>query len=201
MSKLTKEDILFLSNLKQELLQQDLEQTDQQANPKYWGIMETKYEQPCWEEDADYFIILVKEYYGDTQTFTDPNDFKNYIDTYFIQDLDTFDWEDDEKEDILDEWSSLTANTDDLINFYENYCDGEVSLLPVKDIEVLSKDTGCFLTKKAAQKYINNFGYNHSNPRTYAMTAYRNFELERLLNIIKSIDWQSIEMVESKENK
>ena len=38
------------------------------------------------------------------------------------------------------------------------------------------------------KEYVEKYTYNHSQPRTYAMTAYRNFELERLLNILKTID-------------
>lgn len=40
----------------------------------------------------------------------------------------------------------------------------------------------------AKKEYIKKYSYNHRNPHTYAMTAYRNFELERLLNILKTID-------------
>lgn len=37
-------------------------------------------------------------------------------------------------------------------------------------------------------KYIENFGYNHNDPKTYCMHAFRNFELEKLINIIKKIN-------------
>jgi hypothetical protein len=49
----------------------------------------------------------------------------------------------------------------------------------------ISRDTGAFLTKRACKEYIERFGYNHYKPHTYAMTAYRNFELERLLKILR----------------
>ena len=40
----------------------------------------------------------------------------------------------------------------------------------------------------ACKEYIEKCHYNHSKPHTYAMTAYRNFELERLLNILKTME-------------
>jgi len=44
-----------------------------------------------------------------------------------------------------------------------------------------------FKRKKNAELECLRDAYNHSQPRTYAMTAYHNFELERLLNILKTI--------------
>ena len=49
-------------------------------------------------------------------------------------------------------------------------------------------ETGAFLTKRACQEYISCYGYNHSRPHTYAMTAYRNYELARLLKILKTME-------------
>ena len=57
----------------------------------------------------------------------------------------------------------------------------------------VSENTGAFLTKRACQKYIDKFGYNHRDPKTYAMTAFRNFELERLLNILKNLKFNNNE--------
>ena len=58
----------------------------------------------------------------------------------------------------------------------------------VYDVDELCRFTGAFITKRACKEYVEKYAYNHSQPRTYAMTAYRNFELERLLNILKTID-------------
>ena len=45
-----------------------------------------------------------------------------------------------------------------------------------------------FKRKKNAELECLRDAYNYSQPRTYATTAYHNFELERLLNILKTID-------------
>jgi hypothetical protein len=54
--------------------------------------------------------------------------------------------------------------------------------------ERISRETGAFLTKRACKEYIERYGYNHSKPHTYALTAYRNFELARLLKILKTME-------------
>lgn len=66
----------------------------------------------------------------------------------------------------------------------------------MEEDDVLSQTTNCFLTKKAAQEYIKNYSYNHTNPRIYAMTAYRNFEFEHLLNILTNLNIDDIKVDE-----
>jgi len=43
-------------------------------------------------------------------------------------------------------------------------------------------------TIELEKEYIEKYGYNHNQPRTYAMTAYRNFELMHLLKILKNFE-------------
>ena len=60
----------------------------------------------------------------------------------------------------------------------------------VEKVKRITPFTGAFLTKRACKNYIERYGYNHNDPHTYAMTAYRNFELVRLLNILKTIKFE-----------
>lgn len=64
----------------------------------------------------------------------------------------------------------------------------DVSVVWTEEHSRLSEETGAFLTKRACQEYICRYGYNHSRPHTYAMTAYRNYELARLLKILKTME-------------
>lgn len=59
--------------------------------------------------------------------------------------------------------------------------------------EVITRETGAFLTKRACKEYIEHFGYNHIKPHTYAMCAYRNFELARLLKILKAMPLEDVQ--------
>jgi hypothetical protein len=66
----------------------------------------------------------------------------------------------------------------------------EVRLVDVEKRSEISRQTGAFLTKRACKEYIDCYGYNHVQPHTYAMTAYRNFELEHLLKILKTMEFK-----------
>jgi hypothetical protein len=89
--------------------------------------------------------------------------------------------------DIREEWNEIDKeNIFDVADFMEYSLNEDLcSILYVEDKQVVSRETGAFLTKKACEEYIEKFGYNHNNPHTYGMVAYRNFELERLLKILK----------------
>lgn len=88
------------------------------------------------------------------------------------------------------EWAHTDKSSmHDVVDFmHQTLHWNETRIVYVEKKEKLSRETGAFLTKRACAEYIKRFGYNHHEPHTYAMTAYRNFELERLLNILKTID-------------
>ena len=54
--------------------------------------------------------------------------------------------------------------------------------------DVIAPDT-MFITKKSCQEHIEKNGYHYKQPHTYAMTAWRNPEVERLYKILKETDW------------
>lgn len=170
------EDIEFLKQLQKELLTQD---NCGQANPVYWGIMETK-QKPVPEGFGEEIIYRLGGHY---EPFTESELIKCVQENYY-QDF---------TDELKEEWDGIVeeelGRTWDLTDFCDDHCGGCESF-EVKYEDELSRETGCFLTKKAAEDYIKRFGYNHSSPRTYAMTAYRNFELERLLNIIKETNFE-----------
>ena len=65
--------------------------------------------------------------------------------------------------------------------------EGIYGVVYVENVKRVTPFTGAFITKRACKNYIEKYGYNHNDPHTYAMTAYRNFELGRLLKILKTI--------------
>jgi hypothetical protein len=114
---------------------------------------------------------------GGTETLEGAID---YIASYLVDD------------ETLEAWNEVDkTNTDDVIEF----CREKLGMLEVRLVDVekrseISRQTGAFLTKRACKEYIDCYGYNHNQPHTYAMTAYRNFELERLLKILKTMDFK-----------
>jgi hypothetical protein len=61
------------------------------------------------------------------------------------------------------------------------------SIYYVQDEDHISQFSGAFLTKRACQQHIEGNKYHYREPHTYANTAYRNYELERLLKILKTM--------------
>lgn len=51
----------------------------------------------------------------------------------------------------------------------------------------ISHYSGAFLTKRECKKHIEANRHHYCEPHTFAMTALRNYEYERLLNILKTM--------------
>ncbi len=172
--ELPKKDFDFLKELAHEL---NTQPNDGNADPVYWGVMETK---EVGVPDGCGDPIL---YMGDGCTM-ELEEAVEYAQQYVKYDIET------EKYD--ERWEELDKSSmSEFVEFCHDVLDwGDVRIVYVEKKSSLSRTTGAFLTKRACQDYIKNFGYNHSKPHTYAMTAFRNYELERLLKILKSIDFK-----------
>ena len=178
--QISDEDFKFLEDLQHEL---NTQTNDGNADPVYWGVMETRevgVPEGCGDE---------RVYLGDGGMET-LNGAVAYIGEYLVEDEDIEAWNEVNKTDI-----------DEVITFCrEKLGMPEVRIVDVEKKSEISRQTGAFLTKRACQQYIDCYGYNHSNPHTYAMTAYRNFELEHLLKILKTIKLQDIQCVDISAN-
>ncbi len=162
----------FLKNLQHELLTQP---TDGNANPVFWGVIEEKeigVPDGCGEP---------RIYLGDGVVNT-LEETVAYVDEW-IEDCD------DETKNVWDEVDKEWP--EDVVDFIKTYIDMQCRLISVDKKCELSDETGAFLTKRACQEYIDKYGYNHTNPHTYAMTAFRNYEYEELINILKTIKFDN----------
>ena len=168
--RLSQDDAKFLRDLQRELLTQP---NDGNAEPVYWGVIETR-EEPAPEDCGEARIYNCD---SDCSVMTLDKAVK---------------WvnENIEEKDLIFLWDTL--DHDDLDTVFEFIHDEmgikEASVVWVEEHSRVSEDTGAFLTKRACQEYISRYGYNHSRPHTYAMTAYRNYELARLLKILKTME-------------
>ena len=164
-----KEDYEFLKELQNELNTQD---TDGNAQPVFWSVLEDK-EVFVPDYCGDYQKIIYDD--GDWTLEEAVEEVNSNISDYdeTIQKA----WDEIDKTDIWCVYDFMT----------ETMGIDNLSLYDVCKENYISRTTGAFLTKRACKNYIEKYAYNHNNPRTYAMTAYRNFELERLLKILKTI--------------
>ena len=90
-------------------------------------------------------------------------------------------WEEVDKEDV----SGVAHFICDRMGFDNIYCD---DIYYVTEEDHISQFSGAFLTKRACKQHIEANKHHYDRPRTYANTAYRNFELARLLKILKTME-------------
>lgn len=170
---LSQEDIKFLKELQHKLKTQE---TDYQAAPRFWGVMETK---------RVYGIDMEYDYTGKMLRCTDLQEFNFHENElanakeYLV-----------ENDYCTEENISHINLMDDLEEYMYDILNLESEWVYYRDEDILSEQTGCFLTKEACKKHIELNHYHYSKPRTYAMTAWRNPEFERLMKIIEDIQFE-----------
>ena len=167
----TDEDYEFLKDLQNEL---NIQTTDGNATPTFWMVQEKK-------------DIPVPDCCGTSYITYDEGKWTLEESIEFVEQVLP-----EYNQDMRDEWAAVDKDSIQEVFDFMYLELGMENLFGVVDYQteyVLSEDTGAFLTKRACGEYIKKYGYNHREPRTYAMTAYRNPELARLLNILKNIDY------------
>lgn len=171
--KLSQEDTKFLKELQHKLKTQE---TDYQASPRFWGVMETK---RIYGIDSEY------HYTGKVLICTDLEEF-NFPEDDLVE----------AKEYLADNEYCTEDNIkhihtmDELEEYMHDILNLESEWVYYRDEEKVSEETGCFLTKEACKKHIESNHYHYKKPRTYAMTAWRNPEFERLMRIIENIEFE-----------
>lgn len=171
-------DIEFLKELQQELKTQE---NDGNASPVFWVIGDYKW-QPCWEEYAERWEIYIP----------------NYADVYEWEEYKNDQLKDNDyelSEEILDELKEI-EDADTFLEWVQEYIDDRAYLVPARKEHIIVPNT-MFLTKSDAKKHIelNHYHYT-SEVHTYAMTAWRSPTVERLLKVLETFDWDSLEYEE-----
>lgn len=89
-------------------------------------------------------------------------------------------------------------DVDELISFFnENFYE-----IVIVNMRVGWKREFCFLTQKAAENYLKRKGHNHSkDAHTYCICTYQDPEIARLMDIIESTDWDSVNATKITEDK
>lgn len=169
--QISDEDYEFLKDLQHEL---NTQTNDGNADPVYWGVMEHRME-PAPEGCGDAII-----YMGDGATMT-TEEAVEYISENIADYSEAVQEEWQEKDDF--DRNDMPTVVDFLHDAMQLH---ECRIVWQEEKGFISRETGAFITKRACKEYIEKCHYNHSKPHTYAMTAYRNFELERLLKILRS---------------
>lgn len=176
-NKSIEDDIQFLKDLQHKLINQE---TDYQASPRFWMIKD--YRTVPANEDYDFSHIAYFHSDGDYTEFENVDDLKEYLNDHYSDD------EYSGLKDLLENkntsfeelWEYVGENMNDDENFRE---------VPVKEESFLVPNT-MFLTKESAKNHLKVNHYHYSKKaHTYAMTAWRSPQVERLMNILENFDW------------
>ncbi|WP_145413394.1 hypothetical protein [Paenibacillus xylanexedens] len=169
------EDLKFLKELQIEL---NTQETDCQAAPRFWTIMD--YKKSTGNEDYDSGEYEYFHHDGDYTAFNNFNDLKEFVEEYYEEDIDDeLIWYLNQEDfDLL--WQYIEKNMND---------DGYFDSVFVKEEEFIVPNT-MFLTKAEAKRHLElNKKYYTSKAHTYAMTALRAPKVERLLKILSEFDF------------
>lgn len=167
-----KEQLAFLANLQQEMTTQE---HDSQANPRFWVVMDYKGE-PCWEGNADYYEVVSSEMdmYGTVADFKSDLEFNGYLD-----ELDS---------SAIEELKNISDDEDELVNWLKEHLDIQAEVVPMHTVEVIKRDT-FFVTKRECQEHIQRNQHHYSSKaHTYAMTAWRSPQVEKLWDVLETLD-------------
>ena len=171
--QISDEDYEFLKDLQHEL---NTQTNDGNADPVYWGVMEHRME--AAPEGCGEAIIYMGD--GAVMTTEEAVQYINENIAYYNEAVQE-EWQ--EKDDIdRDDMPTVVDFLHDEMQLHE------CRIVWQEEKDFISRETGAFITKRACQEYIKKCHYNHSKPHTYALTAYRNFELARLLKILRTME-------------
>ena len=180
-----KEDREFLKELQHEMLTQD---TVCQANPRFWVVMQNIKE--YWVDDNTDGIFVSSKSDCETVFEGELKELVNWIkeidgvkdckyDVCFVE----FEYENEEYS---------IGDVNDLQNFLDDYDKDEYNVGYYRIREEICQNT-MFLTNRECKEHIksNSHHYN-STAHSYAMTAWRSPQVERLYKILENTDWNSL---------
>lgn len=192
---LTEEELLFLKAFQTERNTQD---TVCQASPRYWVIKGSKTVFEDGIDEGEAIRINGECFYdvntGDltsllTNTKEKLEDFLDKDDLYFTEENELIVVNDGE-EYVVDDITSAFNVLSDIL--YED----DVEIGYYEKVDIIYPNT-MFLTHKECEEHLKEYGYNYSeDAHAYAMTAYRSPEVETLLNILETVDWDSVNFKE-----
>lgn len=179
-----KDDLDFLKSLQDEMINQE---TDWQAAPRFWVLRQYEYE-PTGEEWMDKYEYAYDD--GDYNGFDNVDDLIEFLEECELAtDKQIEEMKEMSLENDLHQEEAFEFILDNLNE------EGHFRKIPVVRVANIIPNT-LFLTKKAAKEHIkaNHYHYNDTI-HTYAMTAWRSPEVQRLLEILESIDFSKLELL------
>ena len=174
---MTKEDKEFLAELAHELRTQDNCGT---RNP-VWCIMDKVLcckPEGCGDELRVYFNE------GD---YTKEEFAQELIDNYSLRG----EKKEDNAFDDICECTDAQDLRDTVLEYFSDVDIDDIDMVEVTLEDCISSDATAFLTKKSAEEHLRLYAHHyHKEARAYALSAWRNPVYERVIEIIKSTNWE-----------
>lgn len=180
---MNKESKQFLQDLQHEMLTQD---TVGQADPRFWVVTQIEKVYGV-ENDADGYEIM----YNGEET---PEDLEGLYELLLeIIENKGLEFNTQLTEDCI-KFEGYRKMTN-IIEVYEfikydlhEYCN--VELIPYINERKIVPNT-MFLTLRECEEHIKKNYYHYNQPKSYAMTAWRSPQVEKLYKILKETDWEN----------
>lgn len=199
MKKITKSDIEFLKELQNEMLNGE---HDYQANPRFWVVNQKTeiYGETLFNPDGIYFwdeeyeigrgikslYEYIKEQVEDNEDYMQDLGISNIDEIIYLETADTLKIGDD----IEIYYKYSFEEYKEIIN---NALGTDIQCCEYEEVEQIAENT-LFLTKREAKEHIERNSYHYKKPFTYAMTAWRSPQVERLYKILEETDWDALEV-------
>ena len=91
-------------------------------------------------------------------------------------------------EEKADEYALVDDEGNTVGHIGEDVDAGQLTCVPVHKVNRIARNT-MFLTLRECQEHIDRNAYHYQNPRPYAMTAWRSPQVENLVKILQTADW------------
>ena len=135
-------------------------------------------------EEQRKFLMDLQEELNTQDTFAQ-------ADPRFWAVLETFDepcWEDAcDHYNLVDQDGNKLAELDSPLDDI-----GKLMCVPVRRVERIAHNT-MFLTVRECREHIERNHYHYRNPHPYAMTAWRSPQIEKLVEILQTVDWENVQ--------
>lgn len=168
------DDIEFLKLLGHEM---NTQENDSQADPRFWVVAENKREYGYDDGYCDGTVVIN----SDGEFYDSPEELIEHLVENECVEKSTFESGYDY---VFSEILGMINQDDYSI---VNYCDMRDQIAP----------NTMFLTKQECKRHIELNDYHYTQPHTYAMTAWRSPQIERLYDILKNTDWSELAALKS----
>lgn len=174
-----KDTLQFLKELQHE---RNTQPNDGNADPVFWVLRDYKWE--VTEEGYEDRTSIYDMGFGESTSIDD------YIDE-IVNGERKSDFTEEQINELQEsvEWDGASG----LLEWVQEHTNDDCYLIHEKEIAFIVPNT-LFLTKSEAKKHIEIYHYNYTDKvHTYAMTVLRSPVVEKLLNVLETFDWDSIE--------